>query len=128
MIEQAHDLFLSKLEQNENIRTPDILSVSKGDETWELDNREEFITECRSADSYHFYHIAQDKGLNLLFLGYNVSQVQVASSSRSEIEAIFNVFEKNVDKSKIVVETVRIKVFIGHGHDLPVARPQGPSS
>ena len=120
VIEQADNVFLSKLEQNEMIITPQILSVTKGDETWELDNREEFITECRSADSYHLYHFAQDKGLSLVLRSHNVSQVQVvqvASSSRSEIEAIFNVFEKNLDKSKIVVELDPVKVFIGHGHD-----------
>ena len=118
VLEEAHNLFLSKLDQERQIEKPQTVSVTKGDETWELDNREEFLTECRSADSFYFDHIiiAEDKRLVLIGAG-DTSQVLVRSSSRSEIEAIFIVFERNVDKSKIVVETEPIKVFIGHGHD-----------
>jgi predicted nucleotide-binding protein len=117
VLEEAHDLFLSKLDQKHKIEIPQQLCVTKGQETWELDSREEFLTECRSADSFHFDHITQNKRLILDISRSGTSYVCVDSSSRPEIGSIFNVFEKNVDKSKIVVETEPIKVFIGHGRD-----------
>ncbi len=120
VLEEAHDLFLAKLDQDEEIKTPQTLKVTKGHETWELDSREEFLVECRSADSFHLDHISQSKRLILDVSGFvsGTSYVLVDSSSRPEIEAIFNVFEKNADKSKIAVETEPIKVFIGHGRDM----------
>lgn len=117
VLEEAHDLFLSKLDQKQESRTPQTLCVTKEREAWELDTREEFITQCRSADSFRFDHIVQNKRLILDVSDSNTSYVHVSSSSRSEIEAIFNVFERNLDKSRIVVETEPIKVFIGHGRD-----------
>lgn len=116
VLEEAHDLFLSKLDQSQEIVTPQTLKVTKGHETWNLDTREEFLTECRDADSFCFDHIIQNKRL-ILDVSNFYSYVHIKSSNRPEIEAIFNVFEKNADKSKIVVETESIKVFIGHGRD-----------
>jgi predicted nucleotide-binding protein len=116
VLEEAHDLFLSKLDQSQEIETPQTLSVTKEHERWELDTREEFLTECRVADSFRLDHIVQEKRL-VLDVSNLQSYVYVDFSTRPEIEAIFNVFEKNVDKSKILVETEPIKVFIGHGHD-----------
>lgn len=42
----------------------------------------------------------------------------VGSDDRKTIESVFQIFERDLEKSKIVVETDPIKVFIGHGGDM----------
>jgi predicted nucleotide-binding protein len=117
VIEEAHDLFLSKLDSEKGIKPPQNLLVTKGPETWQFDSREEFLAEYESSDSYRFDHIAQDNRLIVAQYSANSTDVHVEFPARPDIEAIFNVFERNVPASKIVTESSPIKVFIGHGHD-----------
>jgi hypothetical protein len=82
IFEEAHDLFLSKLDQTQDIKTPQTLRVTKRNESWDLDSREEFLTECRSADSFYFDHMAQNKRLLFNFYDFGTTNIHVASSSR----------------------------------------------
>lgn len=117
VLQEAPDLFLSKLAQDQPIGTPQSLRVTSGNETWNFDTREELLAECGAADSFRFDHIAPGSRLILdVWSGHrSYAYVHAAFPNRSDIEAIFNVFEKHVDSSRIVVETDPIKVFIGHG-------------
>ena len=116
VIESAHDLFLSKLDPKEDIENPDGLSISYENETWNYDSREEFLAEYPKAEEYEFYHIAQKNRLFIMGHSYDVS-VSVEFPNRAEIESIFQVFEKNLDRSTIRVDSQPIKIFIGHGHN-----------
>lgn len=117
VIEEAHDLFLSKLDPEKEIKTPQRLRITKGPETWLFDSREEFLAECVSSDRYCFDHIAQDNRLIVDQHSTNYVSVCVCFPSRADIESVFNVFERNVEASKITSESTPIKVFIGHGGD-----------
>ncbi len=117
VIEEAHDLFLSKLDQKQVIKAPGDLSVSIGEESWCFDSREEFLAEYPKANCYRLFHIAQS---NILIIEKGVSNlvsVSVSFPARPDVEEVFQVFERNLDHSKIVVESDPIKVFIGHGRD-----------
>ena len=116
VLEEAHDIFLSKLDKKKQIKEPNGLSITKGSETWEFDSRAEFLAEVERADNYSFDHIAQDNRL-ILTQWSSYSRVLVRFPARSDIEDVFNVFERNIDSSKIVVESDPIKIFIGHGRD-----------
>lgn len=116
VIESAHDLFLSKLDSKEDIAGPSGLSINYGNEEWCYDSREEFLAEYPKAEGYLFDHIAQKSRLYIRGDSYDV-YISIESQNRSDIESIFHVFEKNLDKSKIKVESQPINIFIGHGHD-----------
>lgn len=45
------------------------------------------------------------------------ASVLVSFPTRSEIEAIFQIFERNHNQSKISTKSDPIKVFVGHGRD-----------
>lgn len=118
VIEEAHDLFLSKLDPKKESKIPQTLSITKGRETWKFDSREEFLAEYASSDSFHFDHIAQNNN-RLIVSKYstNSTTVLISFPSRPDIESVFNVFERNIEDSKIVSKSIPIKVFIGHGRN-----------
>lgn len=117
VIEEAHDLFLSKLDPKKEIKIPQTLSITKGRETWKFDSCEEFLAEYASSDSFYFDHIVQDNRLIVFQYSTNSTKVHISFPSRADIESVFNVFERNVEDSKIVSKSIPIKVFIGHGRD-----------
>lgn len=116
VIKDAHDLFLSKLDPNKDITEPNVLSISYGNETWDYDSQEEFFAEYHKAEEYYFDHIEQKNRLIIKGDSYD-SSVLVEFPNRADIESIFQVFEKNLDRSVIRVDSQPIKIFIGHGHD-----------
>ena len=115
VIKKAHDLFLSKIDK-EKIANPNEMSISKNDEKWNLDNREEFLAECAKADSYNFDHICAGNRM-LIYQYERMAHVTVCLSARNEIESIFNIFEENLKENKIVVSKDPVEIFIGHGRD-----------
>jgi len=117
VIEKAHDLFLSKLDKGKNdTMTPGSMRISIGDESWDFNTLEEFLAEYPKADDFFFYHDTQSKNFTMSQYGVNAS-VSVQFPARSDIESIFQVFERNIDSSKIVITSDPVKIFIGHGHD-----------
>lgn len=118
VIEEAHNLFLSKLDQGKEIDSPSDLSVTIGDESWCFNSRAEFLIKYPEAKHYSFDHIEQGNRLIIsdYYLGSSVSIV-VRFPTRNDIEEVFRVFERNLDRSKIVVEADPIKIFIGHGRN-----------
>jgi len=115
VIESAHDLFLSKLDPKKDIESPHILSIGYGNEEWCYDSREEFLVEYPKAERYTFSHIVQGNDFHIWGNGYVT--VGVEFPNRADIESIFQVFEKNLDRSTIRVDSQPIKIFIGHGHN-----------
>lgn len=116
VIEEAHNLFLAKLDQ-EKLDSPSDMSVTLGNETWCFDNREEFLAEYPKAEGFRFDHICQGNRIIVeLHSGHSV-HVLVSFPTRAEIEAVFQVFERNLSASTVVIESDPIKVFVGHGRD-----------
>jgi hypothetical protein len=116
VINEAHNLFLSRLDQDKEIDSPQFLYAEIGDEEWFFDTLEEFLTEYPKADVCSLRHDAQGKCLEIDGI-HNRASVGVGFPTRSDIEAVFQVFERNLDRSKIMIESEPIKVFIGHGRD-----------
>ena len=119
IIEKAHDLFLSQLDTTKEISNPISMIVTTDNEEWNFDTRQEFLSEYTKASDCTFAHYAQKCELRI-FLDSEVkhTSVHVKFSERSKIESVFQVFEKNLDESKIVIESEPLIVFIGHGHNL----------
>lgn len=118
VIEEAHNLFLSHLDATKEIDNPNTMRITIGDEEWNFDNQQEFLSEYLKADEGMFSHRAQECKL-LLYFDKNYTSVSVEFPERSKIESIFQVFERNLDESKIVIvtEPEPLNIFIGHGHD-----------
>lgn len=118
VIEEAHDLFLSQLDTTKEIGNPNTMSITIGDEEWNFDTRQEFLSEYLKADGGMFRHREQGCDL-ILYFAKNYTSVTVEFSERSNIESIFQVFERNLDESKIIIvtEPEPLTIFIGHGHD-----------
>lgn len=120
-LKKAHDLFLMRAspssKESSVYLTPQNLTIYLKDEKWNFDTREEFFSEYLKADQFHFDHIKEKARLIVDGNTKSVS-VDVAFPSRHQIEEIFQVFENNLDASKLVIPTEPIKIFIGHGRDL----------
>ena len=122
VIEEAHNVFVSKLEQEKEIGVPISLKVRIGDEDWSFDTREEFLVEYIKASSFTFDHICQGNRLMIFNAYLNDTYVLVQFPTRAAIESVFHVFERNLGESTIVVEADSEEVgpptvFIGHGRD-----------
>lgn len=114
MIKSAYDLYLSKLD-TEEYHSPELF-VDYENEKWKLDSIEEFYAAYPKVEKYYFYTYGGEKSLAIEGNGNSV-RVAVGFPTRPSIESIFQIIETNLDKSKIIVETKPIKIFIGHGHD-----------
>ena len=116
----AYDLFVSKFSESEEMRNPSDLSISYEEVKWEYDTLDEFLSEYPNAEEYRLDQFGPHDSLSerLIIDGLtNHVSVLVQFPDRSDIESIFQVFERDVDKSIIQVESDPIKVFIGHGND-----------
>lgn len=118
VIKEAHELFLSQLDATKKIGKPSSMIVEIGDESWNLDTRQEFLSEYPKASDCTFAHYAQECEFRI-FLDDELkhTSVHVKFSERSKIESVFQVFEKNLNESKIVTESEPLTIFIGHGHN-----------
>jgi predicted nucleotide-binding protein len=95
------------------------LTISFFDEEWEFDDEEEFFAEYRKPFNYaHYKKFNRDCGLFLSVYDTD-THVSVQSSNRSLIHEVFDVFETNLEASKIEITTEmkcdNLKIFIGHG-------------
>jgi predicted nucleotide-binding protein len=115
VLQEAYTLFLSTVKGKPN-NSPFELRVKTQNETWTLDTLEEFLSDSRAAMSFRLDHFHGGSRL-MVDVEESQSYVLVKSSSRADIEAVFNVFERNVDTSKIIATPTPIRVFIGHGRD-----------
>jgi len=117
VIKEAYDLFVSKLDYTKEISTPFSMEVTIDDEEWEFDTLQEFLSEYPKGNRCYFSHQIQECGFRVSFMDEDFTRVRVEFPERSKIESIFQVFERNLDESKIVTESEPLTIFIGHGHD-----------
>jgi len=121
VIEEAHDLFLSQVDATKESDKPSKMSVRIGDEEWVFDTLQEFLSEYPKGNRCFFYHQIQECvfgiSLNEFTDEEDYTRVYVIFPEKSKIELIFQVFERNLDESKIVTEPEPLTIFIGHGHN-----------
>lgn len=117
VMREVHNLFLSFLDKKEKIPKVTKLKITFNDEEWEYDNLEEFFAEYHKANYFLLDHIVQGNRLFLSQSSKNNFYAAIEFADRENIQAIFEVFERNCDNSKITIDSDPIKIFIGHGHN-----------
>lgn len=94
------------------------LIVGHDDSTWTYDKLEEFLADYRKYKDYAYVFLyRKDLGLRTEIRSGECS-VSVTAQERSDIETVFNVFEKSVDGCKLPTVLKQVSkpvVFIGHG-------------
>ncbi|MHB8278909.1 MAG: TIR domain-containing protein [Candidatus Humimicrobiaceae bacterium] len=126
VIEEAYKKFIeivNKYKGEEFDKVPQELTVSLEDETWKFDHIEEFLSMLKDAKGYNFDHIITPcriivAGDSYGKLNYR-DRVVIKFPDKFEIDAVFNIFEKNVKNCSIKKEEENkpFRIFIGHGHD-----------
>ncbi len=117
VVRQAHERFISLLDSGKELGLPKPLQLTMEDETWSLDTLDEFLADCPRADEFNLYHMTKQSQLIVSYSRISKSCVVVSLPSRDKIQAVFQVFEDNLESSKIPEEPELIKIFIGHGGD-----------
>lgn len=118
VIKEAYSLFLSKLDPKKEISPPLEFRIGKGDEKWSFENTDEFFAQYSTADSFYIDHFTQGCRFHTIRINHTTAtSVCIESSERRDIEAIFEVFERNLATSIISIESPPVKLFIGHGRD-----------
>ncbi len=84
---------------------------------WHHDSDDEFFADYRKCSYAYYVKRSLVHGLDITFYG-NYTEVSIKAKKRSEIESVFEIFEKNLPKSllpeKIEPKEIPI-IFIGHG-------------
>lgn len=120
---EAYTVFESLLDEQRKKSLLTHLQIGFDQEEWTHDSEEEFFADIRSEpESYSFGKLYPPYSLVVSFK-FNDSEVTVEAPTRSEIEKVFNTFEKNLTSSRIVppVETekrVTPTLFIGHARSV----------
>jgi predicted nucleotide-binding protein len=94
--------------------------LNRRNESWEYDTINEFYSSFNDGDSYYL-RIDCTGRFKFEMFGYSKKegriQVSVISKNSQEIDSIFQIFERDVEVSKIIAVKDPVKVFIGHSHD-----------
>lgn len=112
----------------------DTRSVAIGDEVWKFDSDEEFFAKHRKVGksaTFNRAFLREDKVIVAkLWIWYSIigryptTTVTVEHLDEPKIERIFEVFERNLEASRLPVpakpapEPVKPTIFIGHGHSM----------
>ena len=119
VIREAHRVFLAGVPKPQRPKLRYWLRVEVQDHEWGHESPEEFFSDYRQGGrEATFQHASANWKFHIrLFSGYR-STVEVASPNRVEIEKVYEVFEANLESSRILLpkpEPKPIKIFIGHG-------------
>ncbi len=117
VIREAREVFLSHLPGSEVFVQPITMSISLGDETWSYDDLDEFAAGLAESDSYTLYERCQYYHFTIWHYASHHTQVDVQLPTRGDIQAVFEVLDRNVEKSKVCPQKETVRVFIGHGRN-----------
>ena len=101
------------------------LGVEIASDAWIYDSLEEFMADYRkgSGEAYCLIESKKTRSANMKVKVHGngngrLTIVEIGAPSRSQIQAISEVFERNIDDSRLPIEPSYLKptVFIGHGH------------
>ena len=95
------------------------LSVQIGEEEWDHDSEDEFFADYRKDPSMAVYSKSLYGNMFYIQTIDHSSHIIIGCKTRSKIESIFDVFEKNIDPLKCIKlepkKIIKPTVFIGHG-------------
>jgi hypothetical protein len=111
-IQEGYDLFLVKANPRERDE-PNRLEITIGDEDWEFDTLEEFLAEYPKSDAFCLDHIIGE--CRFIVQSHYGTSVLVGFDRRTPIEAVFQIFERDLPMS--LPKPLPPTVFIGHGGD-----------
>jgi predicted nucleotide-binding protein len=88
-------------------------------EMWNFDTLEEFFANYNKTTTFHFVLRRQHPkcDLDIISSEFGRNLINVGANERRYIESVFQIFERDLQKSKIVLPDTPIKVFVGHGGD-----------
>lgn len=127
VLQEASREFLRQADPEDEHERRYTLGVEVDDAEWEHESLEEFLADYRKGGRGANYWVKLGDSrygylrVHVFTLGsYAATRVSVEATTRSTIEAIFDVFEKHVEESRIPAAPEPPKekptVFIGHGH------------
>lgn len=94
--------------------------LTRRNESWAYDDINEFYSSFNNGDGYYL-RIECPGRFKFEMYGYSKKdgriQVFISSKTPKEIDTILQIFERDVEISKITVVKDPVKVFIGHSHD-----------
>lgn len=119
VIREANEALVSFVPKKEQEFSIIGRKIQLGMETWGYDTDEEFFSDFRK-DHDSSYFLKQGVGFQFEIISHPRSTtVTIAAPERRQIEAVFQVFEENVDKCRIPPPPEQPKskpyIFIGHG-------------
>ena len=95
------------------------LAVEHDESEWQYDALEEFLADYRLYRNDATLHLSAGKATLVVWATPNYVRVKVQATTRTDVEAIFAVFEASRERCQIP-EPPRVQpspvVFIGHGH------------
>jgi predicted nucleotide-binding protein len=97
------------------------LKIDHDNETWHHDNIEEFLADYRKYQGSAWVWLLKEPFQLTVTVSLRSVDISVEAPSRPEIEAVFDIFEKNVDAARLPplpkrsAPKVQPVVFIGHG-------------
>lgn len=112
----------AKNKKSEKIDCSYRLEILFEDESWTYDNADEFFADYRKHPHFAHFHLTIDYlGFCVETTGIN-TKISIAGSTRRDVQAVFEIFEKYADDSKFSDRRGADKkkdkpiIFIGHGH------------
>ncbi len=125
VLRDAYEEFLVQVDPGGQSDLTHFLSVEIEDSEWGHDSLEEFFADYRRTSGSGLLSVEartdSTSRLRIHVIDYYTTLVNVRRPNRSQIEAVFEVFEKNVEASRLQVESIPETsptiptVFIGHG-------------
>lgn len=117
VIQDAYNKFKSNLNKDHKIHSA--FRVNFDGEKWTHESEDEFFADYRRNPARASYQKFTTDEYSFYVHFFDVcTEVAIKSKNRAEIEAIFEIFERNLSLSKLpekVKEQKKTRVFIGHG-------------
>jgi hypothetical protein len=124
VILEAYYKFIEKLPEKMKKSYSSYHRVNKREEGWEYEEKDEFFAEYRRGFvSARFKEQHNIPGIFNISVENNdefiYTEVIISLPSRSEIESVFEIFEKNVKTYEVPIPPLnqRVTIYIGHGHN-----------
>lgn len=116
VIGEAHEVFDGYLTEKQKKEVRRSLSVGISGEEWNYDTDQEFFSDYRRGSKDASYRKSVGNYEFVVQVLGNVTRVAVEGPNRSEIERVFEVFERHVPQSTLPeVPAPGVTIFIGHG-------------
>jgi len=115
VIREAHEAFVKEAGQAVSFIT---LKTNDDTASWKHPNLEEFLAAYVNSKGAYFHCQGNERVLSLDFTeSLDSTDVSVTLTTRSAVEAVFQIFEEHVEESRLPEPKVTPAIFVGHGRD-----------